>query len=75
MKVKFADFTQTTLEESLPTTGETVKDHFTQLVVKAWEREGRPVRLLGLGVRLLDLREESVLEQLELFEKKAIGLG
>ncbi len=75
VKVKFADFTQTTLEESLPTTGETVKDHFTQLVVKAWEREGRPVRLLGLGVRLLDLREESVLEQLELFEKKAIGLG
>ena len=74
VKVKFADFTQTTLEESLPTTGENVKEHFTQLLIRAWERGGRPVRLLGLGVRLLDLREERALEQLELFEKKIMGL-
>ncbi|WP_422448408.1 MULTISPECIES: DNA polymerase IV [unclassified Endozoicomonas] len=75
VKVKFADFTQTTLEESLPTTGESVKEHFTQLLVRAWERGGRPVRLLGLGVRLVDLREERALEQLELFEKKIMGLA
>ena len=74
VKVKFADFTQTTLEESLPTTGVNVKEHFTQLLIRAWERGGRPVRLLGLGVRLLDLREERALEQLELFEKKIMGL-
>lgn len=74
VKVKFADFTQTTLEESLPTTGETVQEHFTQLLVRAWERGAKPVRLLGLGVRLLDLREERALEQLELFEKKIMGL-
>ncbi len=74
VKVKFADFTQTTLEESLPATGENVKEHFTQLLIRAWERGGRPVRLLGLGVRLLDLREERALEQLELFEKKIMGL-
>lgn len=75
VKVKFADFTQTTLEENLPTTGESVQEHFTQLLIRAWERGGRPVRLLGLGVRLLDLHEERALEQLELFEKKIMGLG
>lgn len=75
VKVKFSDFTQTTLEENLPTTGESVQEHFTQLLIRAWERGGRPVRLLGLGVRLLDLHEERALEQLELFEKKIMGLG
>ena len=74
VKVKFADFTQTTLEESLPTTGESAGEHFTQLLIRAWERGARPVRLLGLGVRLLDLRQERTMEQLELFEKKIMGL-
>lgn len=75
VKVKFADFTQTTLEENLPATGESAVEHFTQLLIRAWERGSRPVRLLGLGVRLQDLREERALEQLELFEKKINGFG
>lgn len=74
VKVKFSDFTQTTLEEGLPTINESAREHFTHLLIRAWERGSRPVRLLGLGVRLLDLREESALEQLELFEKKVMGL-
>lgn len=74
VKVKFADFTQTTFEESPPATGEALDEHFARLLAGAWERGGRAVRLLGVGVRLIDLREAQVLEQLELFERKVNGL-
>ncbi|WP_067518319.1 DNA polymerase IV [Endozoicomonas ascidiicola] len=74
VKVKFADFTQTTLEEGLPVNGDSVFDHFSTLLIRAWERGKRPVRLLGLGVRLQTINDEKLMEQLELFEKKFIGL-
>ncbi len=72
VKVKFADFTQTTLEEPLDeflkNYDVTPAQHFTEMVFRAWERGKRPVRLLGLGVRLNDLRQKEELKQLELFQ-------
>ena len=61
VKIKFSDFRQTTVESvsSVPTLG-----HFENLIETAWQRGKRPVRLLGLGVRLGEV--ESV-EQLSLF--------
>lgn len=69
VKVKFDDFTQTTLEEGLEKTGEDISDHYTELVLRAWHRGNRPVRLLGVGVRLEDLRSAEKLLQLDLFKK------
>lgn len=50
IKIKFHDFTQTTVESlsssmSLP--------HYISLCEQGFERGGRPVRLLGMGVRLI----------------------
>lgn len=64
VKVKFHDFTQTTLEQAgagrdLPS--------YQQLLGQAFARGGKPVRLLGVGVRLDDRR--TGVEQLELFER------
>ena len=75
VKVKFADFTQTTLEESRPLNGISLHQHFSDLLRRAWTRGNRPVRLLGLGVRLQDLRNDTLMQQLELFERKFAGLG
>ncbi|HEY8280317.1 MAG TPA: DNA polymerase IV [Bdellovibrionota bacterium] len=50
VKVKFFDFKGTTHEKS-GSSWPTVKE-FEALLIKAWERGQRPVRLLGLGVRL-----------------------
>ena len=68
VKVKFADFTQTTLEEGLDKGGASAREHFTGLMEKAWLRGQRPVRLLGLGIRLEDLRSPQQAKQLELFK-------
>ncbi|SMC27950.1 DNA polymerase-4 [Andreprevotia lacus DSM 23236] len=48
VKIKFNDFTQTTMEcvHSAPTPA-----LFEQLLASAWQRKSRPVRLLGIGVR------------------------
>ena len=70
VKVKFADFTQTTLEETLDREGIDALEHFTSLMLRAWERGDKAVRLLGLGVRLIDLRAPKAFLQLELFERK-----
>ena len=70
VKVKFADFTQTTLEELLERDDQSAEEHFRTLMVRAWERGKRPVRLLGVGVRLVDLRAPEQLLQLELFERR-----
>ncbi|OED45284.1 DNA polymerase IV [Endozoicomonas sp. (ex Bugula neritina AB1)] len=70
VKVKFADFTQTTLEESLDKGHLSAEDHFNHLMEKAWLRGKRPVRLLGVGVRLEDLKAEVRLKQLELFKRR-----
>ncbi len=62
VKVKFHDFTQTTLEQA--GAGRDLES-YQQLLMQAVARGGKPVRLLGIGVRLQDLR--GALEQLELF--------
>lgn len=63
VKVKFHDFTQTTVEQvgvMLNLQG------YQGLLTTAYQRGNKPVRLLGLGVRLADQPLEEV--QLELFE-------
>jgi len=62
VKVKFHDFTQTTLEQA--GAGRDLAS-YQQLLTQAFARGGKPVRLLGIGVRLQDLRGAH--EQLELF--------
>lgn len=62
VKVKFHDFTQTTLEQAGAARD---LESYQQLLGQAFARGGKPVRLLGIGVRLLDLRGAH--EQLELF--------
>ena len=65
VKIKFHDFTITTVErqvvKGLPI------EAFEELCIQAWERGGRPVRLIGVGVRFLDTRDEGRAVQLELF--------
>ncbi|WP_295477027.1 DNA polymerase IV [uncultured Pseudomonas sp.] len=62
VKVKFHDFSQTTLEQA--GAGWDLAS-YQQLLTQAFARGGKPVRLLGVGVRLHDLRGAH--EQLELF--------
>src|SRR5471032_105900 len=64
VKVKFHDFTQTTLEQA--GAGRDLES-YRQLLSQAFARGERPVRLLGIGVRLLDLSNGN--EQLELFSR------
>ncbi|MDT8895197.1 DNA polymerase IV [Halomonas sp. I1] len=50
VKVRFDDFSLTTLESrGLPA----VPESFSQLLEQAWSRAHRPVRLLGVGARLV----------------------
>ncbi len=63
VKLKFQDFTQTTLEQTgAPVTPE----GFTELCRQAFARGERPVRLIGVGVRL-DNANSPLGEQLLLF--------
>lgn len=62
VKIKFHDFTQTTLEQS--GVGLELED-YADLLAVAFARGKRPVRLLGVGVRLIDSRGQA--EQLRLF--------
>ncbi len=62
VKIKFHDFSQTTLEQA----GARRDLHsYQRLLSAAFARGNKPVRLLGVGVRLLDMRGRH--EQLELF--------
>ncbi|WP_370301528.1 DNA polymerase IV [Alkalimarinus coralli] len=56
VKVKFFDFKQTTLEQKTGAIAEEWDsvDAYRVLLEAAWGREGKPVRLLGVGVRLND---------------------
>ena len=65
VKVKFDDFTSTTLERA---GSKPCKQDFQRLLEEAVARGARPVRLLGLGVRLLDLTGEDPTQQFELFD-------
>jgi DNA polymerase-4 len=65
VKIKFSDFQQTTVEcvgyaPALET--------YTRLLETGWLRASRPVRLLGVGVRL---GESEIVEQLTLFDERA----
>jgi DNA polymerase-4 len=52
VKLKFADFTRTTVDRAglLPTI-----DAFRPLLAEAFARTGKPVRLMGVGVRFADV--------------------
>jgi DNA polymerase-4 len=62
LKMKFNDFTQTTIERQGYTA---ILADYRSLCDEAWLRKKLPVRLLGIGVRLNDLTENS--GQLDLF--------
>jgi DNA polymerase-4 len=68
VKIKYNDFTQTTLEEAIGDSGEAWHDagRFHRLLTTAWPRGAKPVRLLGAGLRLQPLAEDG-LGQLSLF--------
>ena len=61
--MKFFDFTQTTIERQQ--TSPDLAD-YKMLCEEAWQRGAIPVRLLGIGVRLIDLTDAS--GQMDLFE-------
>ncbi|MDF1677278.1 MAG: DNA polymerase IV [Legionellaceae bacterium] len=60
VKLKFDDFEQTTVER-VSRTLDVALIH--QLMGEGFERKARPVRLLGLGVRLTDISENSLFYQ------------
>jgi len=66
LKMKFFDFNQTTIERQQ--TSPNIED-YGQLCEEAWQRAAIPVRLLGLGVRLIDLTDTS--GQMDLFEEES----
>lgn len=64
VKIKFHDFKGTTCE-SASRDWPTLKE-FEALLIKAWERQSEPVRLVGLGVRLQGDGETAESDQLRL---------
>lgn len=69
VKVKYADFTQSTHERSSKAAR---ISEFKQLLQQCWDKRNEPIRLLGVGVKLKDLRAELGPEQLLLpFRKRA----
>jgi DNA polymerase-4 len=69
VKIKFRDFTQTTLEALIPDHGEPwlSRQEFRRLMLGARSRRPLPVRLLGAGLRL-EPRHAADGDQLTLFE-------
>ena len=61
VKIKFNDFTQTTVEHADPAPN---LEQFETLLNVGWARGERPVRLLGVGYRLA---EATAAQQLSLF--------
>ncbi len=67
VKMKFNDFQSTTVE----CLGRKIDQADYQCLLEtAYCRGNRPVRLLGVGVRFIDLLEQTHVEQLELFDKE-----
>lgn len=69
VKLKFDDFTLTTLER---TGSELDRETYQALCTQAYARYHRPVRLLGVGVRFVDLREDQAFHQLDLFAQTTV---
>lgn len=63
VKIKFSDFTQTTMEQA---GASLTLESYQALLAQAYQRVRKPVRLLGVGVRLQDLLLN---KQLELFSE------
>jgi len=63
LKMKFYDFNQTTIERQQT---EPSYADYAMLCEEAWQRGQVPVRLLGIGARLIDLTDSS--GQMDLFE-------
>lgn len=68
LKMKFYDFHQTTVERQQT---EPSYDDYAMLCEEAWQRAQVPVRLLGIGARLIDLTDSS--GQMDLFENGPLG--
>jgi DNA polymerase-4 len=64
VKLKFSDFSITTIEHSASAVS---LMELQSLCAEAYERKNLPVRLIGVGVRFIDLREDNRFLQLELF--------
>jgi DNA polymerase-4 len=68
VKLKFNDFQQTTVECVGYAPNLAI---YTHLMETGWLRASRPVRLLGVGVRLSDTEQVEPLRQLSLFDERA----
>ncbi len=64
VKLKFSDFSATTVERS---SSQLAIEEVRQLCADAHARKELPVRLLGVGVRFVDLQEDKPFYQLDLF--------
>lgn len=66
VKIKFSDFTTTTIERAgqQPDVVE-----YRRLCEEAYDRHASAVRLLGVGVRFVDLKNSHELQQLDLFSE------
>lgn len=64
-KIKFDDFSSTTVERA--GTQAHLND-YQSLMEEAFDRGQRPVRLLGIGVRFVDLNEDEDFVQLDIFK-------
>ena len=64
VKLKFNDFTTTTVER---VGTKAIESDYQKLLVEGWERQKRPVRLIGLGVRLIE-RDERASASLQFME-------
>lgn len=67
IKIKFNDFSITTLERAVEKDLPLVS--FETICQQAWQRGARPVRLMGIGVRFIDAGEPGRAIQLDLFNK------
>jgi DNA polymerase-4 len=65
VKIKFSDFTTTTIERSASSV---VLSELQELCKEAHARTHAAVRLLGVGVRFIDMREDNAFFQLDLFK-------
>jgi len=65
VKIKFADFTTTTIERSAASVS---LSELKDLCKEAYERKAIAVRLLGVGVSFIDFREDEAFYQLDLFK-------
>jgi DNA polymerase-4 len=71
IKVKFGDFTQTTLDEAIidRTQAWFSPNDYQRLMLAGWQRKKMPVRLLGAGLRLEPRKREDA-DQLALFDSE-----